>query len=76
MTKEQFIAVINEHVADGEEVAVGGWWTKADTEGTLDVPLTDAEWLRFVLWFEKYQENSHDFDEALYYAIKERKDDE
>ncbi len=76
MTKEKFIELINEYVADGEEVAVGGWWTKADTEGTLDVPLTDDEWLRFVLWFEKYVENGADFDEALYYAIKERKDEE
>lgn len=73
MVKEQFIELISKYVPDGEELAVGGWWSRADAEQFMngDKPFTDEQWARFVFWFEKYQDSSGDADEAFVYAMKE-----
>ena len=69
MTKELFIEIINKYVPDGEEIAVGGWWYKSDVEDFEEREMTAEQWSRFVHWFEKYQDNSFDYDEALSYAF-------
>ncbi len=71
MTKEQLIEVITKYVPDGQEIAMGGWWTRADAEQFMngEEPFTDEQWERFVYWFEKYQDNSGDADEAYRYAM-------
>lgn len=75
MTKEKLFEVINAYVADGEEVALANFWTKADTEGMLDVPLTDDEWLLFVRWWDNW-DSSYEISDALAFAIQGRKDEE
>jgi hypothetical protein len=73
MTKEQLIDIIQKYVPDGEQIALGGWWYKADVEDWHGEPLTEDQWERFVYWFDKYQDASSDADEALFYALKEEK---
>lgn len=71
MTKEQLIEIIEKYVADGEEIAVGAYWTRQDVQDWQQELLTDEQWSRFVHWFEKYQDSSADADEAWFYAVKE-----
>lgn len=72
MTKEKLIELINEYVADGEEVALANFWTIEDTEGMLDVPLSGDEWQRFVRWWENW-DSSYEISDALAFAIEGRK---
>jgi hypothetical protein len=67
MTKEQLIEWAN-GLADGEIIAMGGLWVKFDVEEWDERDLTAEEWERFVYWFEKYQDSSNDYNDALAYA--------
>lgn len=71
MTKEQLIDLL-ETVPAGEEVAVGGIWFKDDLSSWVGEELTDAQWSRFVYWFDKYQDSEYDSTEALNYALGEK----
>jgi hypothetical protein len=70
MTKEQLIDLISRYVPDGDEVALGGWWHRSDVEDFYG-KLSDNQWSRFVYWYEKYQDNGADTDEALAFAMEE-----
>jgi hypothetical protein len=67
MNKDQLLQLASS-LADGEVVAFGGWWGRGDVEAWSDEALTDDQWARFVHWYQKYQDSSADYDEALAYA--------
>lgn len=67
MTKEQLQDLLA-NTPDGEQIAIGTFWTKQDVQDWQQELLTDDEWERFVYWFEKYQDGSWDSDEAFRYA--------
>ena len=71
MTKEQLIDLL-ETVPAGEEIAIGTFWFRDDVDDWADTPLTDAQWERFVYWFDKYQDSDYDSAEALTYALGEK----
>jgi hypothetical protein len=68
MTKEALIELITKYVPDGEEIAIGTYWTRQDVQDWQGETLTADEWERFVFWYEKHQDGSYDADEAFAFA--------
>lgn len=74
MTKEDLLQLAN-NLADGERVC-GVIYTKFDVDWDKkdadEEEFSAVEWERFCHWFDKYQDCASDYDEAMYFATKER----
>ena len=55
-----------------EEIALTGWWTKADVENNNDVKLTDEQW-ETVVWRHEDNTEIH-IDDVVQNLIEEEAD--
>ena len=67
MTKQELVELIDKYVPDGEEIAFGGFWFRADAEAFLQVKLSDEQWEKIVSWFAN-METGYDLNDAYHYA--------
>lgn len=71
MGKKQLLEFIEKNYTDEDLFGALCFWTKSDVELNEDVSLSVEQFERFDLWFEKYADNSFDYNEAVAYALKE-----
>lgn len=73
MTKEQLQRFVD-GLADGETIVMFAWSKfdiDYDREDAGEPKLTDEQWQKFCYWMNKYVDVWEDYNDALYYAIKE-----
>ena len=74
MNKEQLQRFVNE-LSDTEQIVIFAY-TKFDIdyerEDAGEPKLTDEQWEKFRHWMNKYVDMWDDYNDALYYATKEK----